>query len=315
MNDLKIIFIGSGKRGASCLRELIKNNKQIVLCINNYKTKAKKATEWDTSVSKISADNSIDIFSPKNINDSSFIQKIRILAPSLIVVSNYSQILKKEILSVPKFGVLNCHGAYLPSYRGSSPINWAIINGEKFSGCSVIRMDEGIDTGPILYQEKYRIDSDDTVLTVHEKTFEIFPRILLKSIEKIEKGDYEGEAQDESIATYYHRRSPEDGEIKWDVQSANDVHNLVRGLTHPYPGAFTFFNGKKLYIWSSKLISENIRGTPGRICFIRDEGVVVVAKDRSLLIMDVQLEGGNIQLSNQVFKKQGEKLGISSKGD
>ena len=108
-------------------------------------------------------------------------------------------------------------------------------------------MNEGIDSGPILEQEKYKIEYDDTVLTIHEKTFEIFPRLLLKAIEKIEIGDYRGKIQDESKATYYHRRKPEDGEIKWDFHTVREVHNLIRGLTHPYPGAFTYFRGKKCY--------------------------------------------------------------------
>jgi len=303
---MRVIFIGAGKKGAYCFKKLIENDKNIVLSIS----KEHESTDWGVkTVSQISKEQGIDFLGPRNVNSKDVVEKVRSLSPSVIIVAGFSQILKKELICIPKLGVLNCHGALLPKYRGSSPINWAIINGEKYSGCSIIKIDEGIDTGPILEQEKYEIGINDTVLTIHEKTFEIFPRLLLKALRKIELEDYKGQVQDESKATYYHSRRPEDGEIKWNIHSAYEVHNLIRGLTHPYPGAFTFLNGKKLFIWSSKLIEEDIKGIPGRVCFIRNNGVIVVAKDRSLLIKNVQFEEEKVQLSNRVFKKQGEKLG------
>jgi len=189
----------------------------------------------------------------------------------------------------------------LPQYRGSSTLNWMIINGETKGGVAIILIDAGIDTGDIIAKESFEIRPNDTIKEVIYKTDKIFPRLLIKVIRQIKNGTVKRKPQPPGKGTYYHTRYPRDGKINWERSSAKEVYNLVRALTHPCPGAFTYFNNKKLIIWKASLIEEDIRGIPGRVCLRRRRGIVAIAADRGLLITRVQPEGKSECDANDFF--------------
>ena len=147
------------------------------------------------------------------------------------------------MFDLPPLGTINLHGGKLPEYRGAAPINWQIINGETSGGCSIIYVDEGIDTGDIIAQEIYPIEAHDTHASILEKTLEIFPRLLIQVLEQIENGTVKAQKQDPHAGSYYIRRYPSDSEINWDRLTDIQVHNLVRGMFGPYPGGI-FFSGR-----------------------------------------------------------------------
>lgn len=224
-------------------------------------------------------------------------------------MSGYSQILHEPILSIPEVGVVNLHGGKLPEYRGASTLNWMIIEGETEGGIAVLFADESIDTGGILVQETFRIEIDDTIMDVIEKTDKLFPKLLVKALNRIENGELEATSQSREGGSYYHSRRPRDGEIDWERQTAREVYNLVRALDGPYPGAFTTYENEKLVIDEASLLEEEVRGVSGRMCLRRPEGVVVIAKDRGLLVEKVKREGEESVPANEFFEVLGVDLG------
>lgn len=283
---MKILYLGDKNRGVVCLEALLKEGEDICGVVSKYEP-----------LEKFAIKKNIPVF------QSLFAHKIKEISPDLIVMAGYNQILKKEIIEIPKKGVINLHGGKLPQYRGSSTLNWMIINGETEGGVAVLFIDQGIDTGDIVAEQSFEIKRDDTIKEVVDKTDKIFPLLLIKVIKQIKNGTIRRKPQILEQGIYYHTRHPKDGKISWERFSAEKIYNLVRALTHPYPGAFTYFNNKKLFIWKALLLKENIQGIPGRVCLRRSPGVVVIAADRGLLITRVQLEGESECNVNDFFKR------------
>jgi methionyl-tRNA formyltransferase len=185
------------------------------------------------------------------------------MAPDLIFSFYYRSMISEEILSVPRLGAFNMHGSLLPKYRGRVPINWAVLNGEKETGVTLHHMVKRADAGDIVDQEAVLIGSEDTAQDVFRKCVQAARLVLERQLEALEAGTAPRRKQDESQATTFGGRKPEDGRIDW-TQSADRIYNLVRAVTSPYPGAFTTVNGKKLLVWWAKPTAA-AGGAPGQI--------------------------------------------------
>ena len=257
---MKIVFFGSGERARVCLRKLIQEKYDVVE------------------------------FAPSNPNLSKFINKIKSIEPDLIILCGYNKIVKKELIDIPKLGIINLHGGMLPRYRGTAPINWQIINGELLVGCCILYVEEGIDTGNILVEEFFLLQEDDTAQDVINQQLLLFPEMLIKAISRVKKG-WKGEKQNDSAAHYYTRRYPEDSEILWDKMTGDQVHNLIRAMVGPYPRAFTFDIGFKLEINSSMSYNKKITGTPGRVIRFIDGYALVTCKEGAVLINNIGIDG------------------------
>ncbi|MFA5048901.1 MAG: formyltransferase family protein [Patescibacteria group bacterium] len=206
----------------------------------------------------------------------------------LIVLANYSTILKKEDYQYVKYGAINCHAGNLPEYRGSSVLNWQIINGEQFFGLSIIQVDEGIDTGDILWKHSYAM-SDKTISDIREIANREFAREILIIVSMIEYGTIKKVKQGENSAYYWHHRKPADSRILWDKMTAGQVYNLVRASEPPYEafcwlGDYIDKEKDSLFIPRAKLLDETFKGIAGRVVRKIDDGVVVIAKDRGVWI-------------------------------
>ena len=162
----------------------------------------------------------------------------------------FPYILKKNVISLPRFGTLNLHGGKLPEFRGGSPINWQIIKGKKKIGLSVIKIKKGIDTGDIASERTFLLNKDQTIKKAHQKANKIFPRMLYESILKIIKK--KKLKKQNGKAKYYKQRSDKDGQVNWKKMNSTEVVNLVRAISFPYPGAYTFYEGKKIRIFNCK---------------------------------------------------------------
>jgi len=226
----------------------------------------------------------------------------------LIVMCGYSKIIGQEILQLPLEGCINLHASKLPRYRGAAPLNWALINGEKEIGLSIYKVDRGIDTGDIYAQETFEVSEDFTIRDALDKTLKIYPRMLLEVCDKIENGTIYPISQDPNEGTYFTKRRPKDGEFNWASDTAEQVHNKTRALTHPYPGAFFIHNGKKYFVWKSNLERKNYYGIPGRVAARHsDGGVTVIAKDRGVRLTKVQEQEQDEKPARDLFKT-GEDL-------
>lgn len=253
-------------------------------------------------VKEFAFEHNISVCQPERVRNTEFVEKTRQeFKPDLIIVVAFGQILPKVILDLPKYGCINIHPSLLPKYRGASPIQRAIINGEKETGVTLMLMDEGEDTGDIIYQQKVNIEISDTSLSMSEKLSEIAAEMLLKILKKddgttAESLNFPHQPQDHSKATYAPKLTKEDGQIDWNKKSF-EIHNLIRG-TIPWPGAYTTIKSndsdesKILRIWDSKLLDSDYidkKAIPRTIVDItKDSGIVIATGDNGLIINTVQ---------------------------
>jgi len=251
----------------------------------------------------------LDVYQPEDINDPGFIRKIEALAPDLLVCVSYHAIIKKELLNKYKQRIINAHLAPLPYYRGRAPINWAIINGEDHTAVTVHFMDEGVDTGPIIVQDSVPIYDNDRAIDVLLRALPYFPKLILRAIQLIEKGEVEAIPQNPYEGSYFPKRTPEDGLIDWKYEKARDIHNKIRALTDPYPGAFSYYQGNKVIFISSELPKNQKRISPvGGIIFGKnpDYSVKVTTIDGFILIKEIRIKEQEIAAAH--YFKMGGKL-------
>lgn len=213
-----------------------------------------------SSVARLSADMELPVFAPENVNHPLWIERIREMKSDVIFSFYYRDMLSEELLAIAPKGAFNLHGSLLPKYRGRAPINWALLKGESETGVTLHKMVAKADAGDIIAQEKVVITDTDTSLTLHAKVREAAEVLLDKTLPLIETGSYKAVAQDESQATYFGRRTAEDGLINWN-DSAKDVNCLIRAVTEPYPGAFTYLGARKMVIWRARVLDDN-QGKP-----------------------------------------------------
>ena len=227
----------------------------------------------------------------RDVNDAAFLDRVRATDPNLFVVAGFSTIFKPELIDLPRLGTINLHGGPLPRYRGGSPLNWQLINGESTAGISVIRMDAGIDSGPVLAEASFPIRPCDTIADLHREANLRFPRLVLDAVASLERDAGAGRAQDAGAACYWHQRSDADGKLDVTRLSAAEVDRMVRALTRPYPGAFFHAGGRKVRVFAVTVPDLMLRGVPGRICWIERRGPYLVCADRAVLITDYLIEG------------------------
>lgn len=232
----------------------------------------------------------IPVTSVPFVNDASFVEAVHTRSYELIIVAGYNDILKKSLLSAAKLGAINLHGGPLPHYRGGSVLNWQLINNEPSIGISLIRMDEGIDTGNVLNEASWAIGPDTTIAEVHSRANEEFARLVVETVNALAAGSVAGRHQDEAQARYWHQRNDEDGLIDFQAMPAISVHNLVRALSQPYPGAFGYRGGKKVRIFRTERTEMVIHGVPGRLLWLQGTGPYLVCADRALRITDYEIE-------------------------
>ena len=227
------------------------------------------------------------VLQPKRARDPEFIETLRQIGPEAVVVAAYGQILPKDILAIPKFGCINIHASLLPAYRGAAPINWAIIRGERQTGITIMRMDEGMDTGAILIQESIPIGPEETAGALKETLASLGARLIVTALPLVASGKLTPVAQDGTKATSAPLLKKGDGLIDWTL-SAREIHNRVRGLS-PWPGAYTYLDRKTLKIIATGVLDG--AGEPG-LLYERDKNTLETGTGNGLLrILSIQPEG------------------------
>lgn len=233
----------------------------------------------------------IPVFQPEKARHPDAVARIAAEAPDLIVVAAYGHILPKSILDIPRLGCINVHASLLPRYRGAAPINWAVARGETVTGITIMRMDEGMDTGPMLYVREMPIGEDDTAETLFSKLSIVGAGALREALRKLREGTLDGTPQDAALATYAPMLKKEHGRIDWS-RPAGEIRNLVRGMT-PWPSAFALHAGKTLKVLSSAVAAESApAGEPGEFVAFGRDGISVACGEGVLRLRIVQPEGG-----------------------
>ena len=264
---------------------------------------------WFDSVAELAASRNIPIFAPENINHPIWVRKIRELKPDILFSFYYRNMIRSSILEIPPAGCLNLHGSLLPEYRGRCPINWVLINGEKKTGVSLHYMTPRPDDGDIVCQKEIVISDDDTARSLHDKAASTSAVMLDEILPQIKKGVPPRHPQDHSRATYYGGRRPEDGEIDWQ-RSAGDIRNLIRAVTHPYPGAFSHAAGKKCLFWKATEIPDGGSGArPGAI--LSTDPLIIGCGKGAVRVDFGQREGGVYMSGTQLAEDLGLMEGMT----
>ena len=302
-SKLKIVFFGNHIYGCGSLNALVSSGFYPSLVITNVPREGENI--WYPSVSDLAIHHSIKVIKCNKVIDGGDIVKtIREIAPDILVISSYRNILGDHVLDLAKLGAINLHMAPLPKYRGAHPENWALINGENQMGYTVHYLDEGIDTGDIIAQDSVSILDEDDILSLTFKLASVAPKLLIKVLEDMQLGIINRVSQDESQATYYRPRKPSDGYIDWSSIDT-DIYNLVKGLTRPYPGAFTYLQDAKFIVWRTRLSPDGTdESAPGTIISSTSAGVLVSTGGNAILITDYQWSGGKIskEFNGEIFE-------------
>lgn len=317
MNKIQnIIFMGTPEFAVPSLQSLIDKNYTPSLIITQPDKRRGRGRKFSPSpVKKIGLKNNISIYQPQNINGNDTIEKIKTLAPELIIVVAYGKFIGTTIRNIPKHKCINLHPSLLPKYRGPSPINFTLFRGEKITGNSIIYVAKKMDSGDILYQSEIKISSRDNYGSLKSKLSQQAANDILNCIHLIERQQIKSESQNESKVIFSKLIDNSIRNICWK-DSAQDINNKIRGLA-PHPAAFTYLDGRKMKILESEIWSEKKNSHPGMIfSVIKGKGFLVGTGNKPLLVKTIKPAGKqkmsafSFSLGNKVENK---KLGNAKK--
>lgn len=235
------------------------------------------------------AEYKIPVLQPEKARDEEFIQELETIAPDVIVVVAYGQILPERILNLPKYGCINVHGSLLPKYRGAAPIQWAVLNGEEKTGITTMYMEKGLDTGDMIDKAEVVLDPKETAGSLHDKLMNLGADLLLETLDKLEKGTIVRTKQDDSQSCYAKMLSKEMGRMDFS-RSAKELEQWIRGM-NPWPSAYTTMNGKTLKIWDADVVSYEGSEEPGTVVKVTKDTIIVAAGEGALALKEIQLAG------------------------
>jgi len=294
---IKIIVLGYHNIGCRCLEYLIGKNENVV-AVFTHKDNPYENVFFD-SMAEVARSANILCYTPENINYPEWVALIKELAPDIIFSFYYRNMISREILSIPRLGAINLHGSLLPQYRGRCPVNWVLVNGENETGVTLHYMVDKPDAGDVIARGKIPILFNDTAYTLHRKIEKEAVVVLGKVWSLIKEGRNERIAQDLSVGSYYGGRNPDDGKINWTLSNL-EIYNLVRAVTHPWPGAFCTFRNQKMFIWECEPVSMKGYSEPGNLVSFDRKGIVVAAGDGALLLTRCQIQE-NEELDGYIF--------------
>ncbi len=285
---MKVVFLGTPDFACEALNAIIKSKHEVLAVVTQPdKPVGRKAILTPSPVKVLAESKGIKTLTYNKIRLEG-VEDLKALNPDIMVTCAYGQILSKEILDIAPHGVINIHASLLPKYRGASPIQWAVINGDKTTGVTIMQTEEGVDTGDIIDVKEIDILDGETAGELFERLSKVGAELIVKVLDDFDNGKVSFVKQDESKATKVGIIKKEDGKIDFN-NTAKDIVNLIRGL-NPWPIAFTKYEGKTLKIYSAEV--ENLIGNAGEVILSSiNDGIVVGTKDKALKIKELQLEG------------------------
>jgi len=290
---MKAVFMGTPEFAVPALQKLLDMGVDVAAVVTQPdKTKGRGRKLVFSPVKELAVSRSLPVYQPVRIRrDEEFKAVLREIAPDVIVVVAFGQIIPQDVLDIPRLGCVNVHGSLLPKYRGAAPIQWAVISGEEETGVTTMLMDAGLDTGDILLKEETEIEPGDTAGTLSEKLSRTGAELLEKTLIGLMTGSIIPQKQDDSQAGMYAKMlTKEMGEIDFS-QSAAQIDRQIRGMD-PWPGTYTHINGKLLRIWDAQLSPEVMTGArPGSVISTGKDSFTVQTGEGALIVSEVQLEG------------------------
>lgn len=310
---MRVIFMGTPDFATGTLEEIVKAGHEVVGVVTQPdKPKGRGKTMMPTPVKETALKYNLPVYQPKKVREPEFVELLRSLKPDVMVVAAFGQIITKEILEMPKYGCINVHASLLPAYRGAAPIQWAVINGDKESGVTIMQMDEGIDTGDMIEKAVVPIAEDETGGSLFDKLSHTGAKLCVKVLRDLEEGTAVREKQPEESTTPYAKMIDKKmGEVDWK-KSAKEIEQLIRGL-NPWPSAYTKVHGKNLKLWKAKVLLETSQMNPGQIVKVTKDSLAVQTGQGMLEIQELQLEGKKRMDTSSFLRgytlAEGESLG------
>ncbi len=287
IENLNIVFMGTPEFAVPSLKGVVDYDCNLLFVVTQPdRPKGRGRKLAFSPVKKTALQLGIDVVQPVSVKDPEFESLLVNAGADLFIVAAFGQILPKKILEIPRFGAINLHASLLPKYRGASPIQWAILNGEKETGVTSMLMDKGLDTGEILVMKKTPIFPDDTAATLHDRLSILARDVLFETLDLLKKGELRPVAQDHSKATYAPLLRKSDGHIDW-TRPAEYLERFVRAM-NPWPGAFTFHNDRRFTIYKSAIEPIKTTEPPGTVVRSFPGELVVATGDQGLKILEIQ---------------------------
>lgn len=297
---------GYGEVGFACLDELLRLDMDVPLVITHRDSPGE--TIWFRSVAERARKAGIRTLLPDDVNGAESVREIAAAAPDLLFSFYCRQMISPEVLAIPRAGALNLHGSLLPRYRGRAPVNWALLHGETETGVTLHYMDPRPDHGDIVAQRAVAITRDDTALSLTHKLADAARGLLRETVPLLVAGTAPRRPQDHRASSYFGGRSAADGEIDWH-RDAESIRNLVRAVTAPWPGAFTYFRGAKLYLWWAETGTGGGTGAPGELLVSADGRPFVAAGQGSVELVRVGAAGATPESGADWVRRQGVASG------
>lgn len=287
---MRIVYMGSPDFAAVPLKRLIEAGYDIICVVTRPDMPKNRGGHMAaTPVKEAAQQAGITVFQPPKINLPESVAYLQSLVADIFVVVAYGQLLKPEVLALPPLGAVNIHASLLPAYRGAAPINRAIINGETVTGVTSMYLDEGMDTGDMIFSSSCPVNEDDDFGLIHDRLRDLGGELLIKTLDAIADGTALRKPQDPCLASYAPLLTKEDELLDWH-QDARSLHNRVRGLS-PFPGAYSYFNGKRLKILRSSYNPEPVDADCGQIISIDSQSINIATASGVLMIKELQPEG------------------------
>ncbi|PVC83730.1 methionyl-tRNA formyltransferase [Streptomyces sp. CS090A] len=310
---MRVVMFGYQTWGHRTLQALLDSEHDVVTVVTHPKSEHAYEKIWSDSVADLAEKHGIPVII-RNRPDDELVERLKEVAPDIIVANNWRTWMPPEIYNLPVHGTLNIHDSLLPAYAGFSPLIWALINGEPEVGVTAHLMDEELDAGDIVIQRSVTVGPTDTTTDLFHRTVDLIAPVTTEALGLIASGQTEFTRQDRSKASFFHKRAEEDIRIDWDWP-AEDLERLIRAQSAPYPSAFTFHKGQRLEVLSAVVSEGRYGGTPGRIFYREGDGVVIVAgadartgRNHGLAITRVRTGDGRELPATEYFTSMGGYL-------
>lgn len=278
-----IFVFATGARGASVIERLIADGHEVAGIIVPPGAPPRDLAE-------LAYRHGCHMSAPEDVNSSIFMDLLARRGVELSIVAGFPTVFSQALIDLPRRGTINLHAGRLPAYRGGSPLQWQVINGETHAGMSVVRMDSGIDTGPVLAEAAIEIGGDATIADLQAATNERFAELVSQCVSGLAEGSL-SERPQAGDAVYWHQRNQADGRVAFARLTAQQVHNLVRAITRPYPGAFAFLGKDLVRLWRVEIAPLALAGVAGRVVWLQGQGPYIVCRDGAVLARDFEIEG------------------------
>jgi methionyl-tRNA formyltransferase len=282
---VRAVVLAYNEIGYVCLEEVIGSSIEVAALFTHKDDPAEEI--WFRTPRALALKHAIPVFDPESMRDPAWIDRLRSFSPDYLFSFYYRHMLPQEVLDIPRVAAMNLHGSLLPAFRGRCPVNWVLIKGEKQTGVTLHIMEAKPDAGDIVAQRAVEIAFEDTALTLAQKLASAARTLMRETMPRLESATFERTPQT-GVSSYYGGRRPEDGLIDWKAD-AGEIYNLTRAVTHPYPGAYTLLDGKRLFIWKALPKDGTVEGRPGAIVSTRP---LVIKAGRGLVAVEsLQIEG------------------------